>query len=92
MLERGTEMGVREMTGSPWHAEKVHRAQGDDRRYKGRCKFYQYQKDYCSKRVGRCMGSAHCDQYQAMSENEFIRQQKLRQNKLNAGDDDCYWY
>lgn len=30
-------MGVNKMAGSPWHKERVHRAENDDRRYKGRC-------------------------------------------------------
>lgn len=35
-------MSVERLTGTPWHKERVHREEGDDRRYKGRCKYYQY--------------------------------------------------
>ena len=31
------EMGVNRMTGTSWNAERVHRSEGDNRRYKGRC-------------------------------------------------------
>ena len=35
-------MHVNRLTGSPWHKERVHRSEGDERRYKGRCKYYRY--------------------------------------------------
>lgn len=81
------------MSGTPWHAERVHRADGDDRRYKGRCKFFSYDKEFCSKQIMRCTGSAHCDYYEAISEKEFISRQKMQQKKNSkVTEDDCYWY
>ena len=89
-------MGVNRMTGSPWHAERVHRKEGDDRRYKGRCEYYEYNSDYCSYRSGKCIGSAHCTKYKMISEEEFKIRQKQNQKASSAkpkkGDDDCFWY
>lgn len=79
-------MGVRNLSGTPWHTEKVHRADGDDRRYKGRCIYYA-EKNSCKIRCGRCIGSAHCSEYKAMSDEEF-----KKKSKKNTEDDDCYWY
>ena len=31
-------MGIKHLTGTPWHKERVHRQEGDKRRYKGRYK------------------------------------------------------
>lgn len=38
------EMGVNRMTGTSWNAERVHRSEGDKRRYKGRCKYQNNKK------------------------------------------------
>ena len=72
-------MGVNKLTGTPWHVERVHRAENDDRRYKGRCAFYTYKNNHCSKYCGRCQGSAHCNYYKAISEEEFKARQKESQ-------------
>ena len=86
-------MGVRKLQNTPWHAEQVHRAEGDDRRYKGRCKYYSYNGESCSKRNGRCIGSAHCMEYDALSDEEFkAKQAKQRKPSRSNGDDECYWY
>lgn len=87
-------MGVNRMTGTPWHAERVHRSEGDKRRYKGRCKYFYHENNYCSKRCGRCIGSAHCDEYDALTDTEFQKKQKYQNNKKKkqSNDDDVYWY
>ena len=87
-------MGVNRMTGSPWHKERVHRAENDDRRYKGRCYYYNYDKDSCNKLYGGCQGSAHCKYYKAVTEEEFRARQKANQKSKSRTpkEDDCYWY
>lgn len=82
-------MHVNRLTGSPWHKERVHRSEGDERRYKGRCKYYRFENSYCTYRCGSCIGSAHCNDYQAISEEEFKKRKKSRKK---SGEDDCYWY
>lgn len=47
-------MGVNKLKGTPWHTERVHRSEGDDRRYKGRCKYYSYENDRCTYQSGKC--------------------------------------
>lgn len=86
-------MGVNQLTGTPWHKERVHRSEGDERRYKGRCVFYDYTNDSCKKYCERCRGSAHCDHYKAISDEEFKSRQKNAQRaKKKTQDDDCFWY
>ena len=84
------------MSGTPWHAERVHRAEGDQRRYKGRCAHYSYQQEFCKKFISKCTGSAHCDYYESISEEEFKTRQKMIQkgkgNGDQSGEDDSYWY
>lgn len=75
-------MGINKFTGSPWHVENVHRAEGDDRRYKGRCKYYKYN-NMCKYRMTKCIGSAHCTSYTALSEEEFKKKQKKQKIKYN---------
>ena len=88
-------MGVNQMTGTPWHAERMHRSENNKRRYKGRCAFYSYDKNYCTRYCEKCRGSAHCMQYKAISDEEFkARQQEIQRVKRNTPkeDDDVYWY
>ena len=88
-------MGVNRMTGSPWHAERVYRAEGDDRRYKGRCEFYRYEDEWCTYRSGRCMGSAHCQKYKAISEEDFKKKQRRAASTTvskKKKDDEPYWF
>lgn len=87
-------MGVNKLTGTPWHTEKFHRAENDNRRYKGRCAFYNYKNEYCTRYCGRCRGSAHCRQYKAISEEEFKeRQKENRRTKNNTlKENDNYWF
>ena len=88
-------MGVNRLTGVPWHAERVHRAEGDDRRYKGRCEYYSYENDECTYRLGKCTGRAHCSKYKVISEEEFKFRQKNYQKsktKHNKNDDEKYWF
>ena len=88
-------MGVNRLQGTPWHAEQFHRSENDDRRYKGRCKHYSDFDNHCSRRCGKCIGSAHCMEYDAMSDEEFKAKQKQRTVKKTVkktGEDDCYWY
>lgn len=54
---------VKNMVGTPWHVERMTRQEGDARRHKGNCKYYSKEKGYCSYRLERCPGSAHCDYY-----------------------------
>lgn len=85
---------VHRMQGTPWHTERVHRGEDDDRRYKGRCKYYSYSDNHCSRRSGKCIGSSHCSDYKAISEEAFKKRQKDRQpRKISKQEkDDCYRY
>ena len=87
-------MGVNKLTGTPWHTERVHRAENDNRRYKGRCMFYSYKNNYCTEYCGKCRGSAHCDHYKAISEEEFKARQKANQHSIRKvpKKDDGFWY
>lgn len=40
------------------------------------------------------MGSAHCDEYDALTDAEFQKKQKYQNNKKRkkSNDDDVYWY
>ena len=101
-------MGIKSsMTGSPWHTERVHRGEDDERRYKGRCEYYEYAGGKCRRLGYRCFGSAHCDIYSAISDEEFKKRQKRNQEAKQGkagtrsgskapqkpkGDDDVFWY
>ena len=56
-------MGIRHMSGSPWHLERYTREDGDDRRHKHRCVHYRVSENHCRYFNERCRGSAHCPRY-----------------------------
>lgn len=88
-------MGISRLQGTPWHLEQYHREEGEDRRYKGRCRHYEYESDRCAFGFTKCKGSAHCMEYDALSDEEFKEKQKANQKakkKENKGEDDCFWY
>lgn len=86
-------MGVSNLQGTPWHLERFHRVEGDERRYKGRCKYYCDSNNQCAKRNGKCIGSGQCEEYDAMTDEEFkAKQAKLRKSSKSIGEDDCFWY
>ena len=70
-------MRVSEMTGTPWHVERVHRQDGDDRRHRSRCKFYRKTKAYCVHYSEKCRGSAHCEYYE-----EEVRDEEQKQSQI----------
>lgn len=57
-------MGINHMTGTPWHVERMHRKEGDSRRNKRRCIYYD-EGECRNVRVPlvKCSGSAHCMKY-----------------------------
>ena len=57
-------MGISQnMTGSPWHVERMHRSEGEDRRHRHKCIYYDAKTGQCSKLLIKCFGSAHCISY-----------------------------
>ena len=75
-------MGVNQMTGQPWHKERIHRADGDARRYKGRCQFFDYDGNFCDKKKIPCYGSAHCEEYDPLTDEEYnAKRHKYQRDK-----------
>ena len=90
-------MGISRLTGCVWHKEKVHRADGETRRYKGRCEYYHYDDEHCSYTFTKCCCCAHCPYYRAITDEAFKARQRVNQLKKRTvvytnKDDDCYWY
>lgn len=58
------------LTGTPWHTEKMTRSDGDERRHRSRCEFYDKKAKYCSQTLSVCYGASHCLYYQEKIEEE----------------------
>lgn len=76
---------LNKMSGTPWHIEKMHREEGDSRRHRSRCIYYDYVEPTCKKRMLKCIGSAHCDFYiekviQAPKSNAIIKPNRTGKN------------
>lgn len=55
---------ISDLTGAPWHKERMHREEGDARRHKTKCRYHESLDDQCSYYHERCRGSAHCMYYE----------------------------
>ena len=80
-------MGIsKELTGTPWHVEKMHRAEGDNKRHRSRCVYYNAETKQCSKLHIKCFGSAHCTSYREQlpeSESQLSLAEIPKKNKPN---------
>ena len=54
---------LNKMSGTPWHIEKMHKKDGDGRRHRSRCIYYEHTDQSCNRRMFKCKGSAHCEFY-----------------------------
>lgn len=68
-------MGASRLQGTPWHVDPVHRGEGDDRRHKSRCKFYNPVTGQC-KDHWKCGGSRYCREYEPLKEMDFRQRQE----------------
>ena len=59
---------TRSMTGTAWHVERYERGEGDERRHRSHCKYFVKEHCQCKKRNGKCIGSAHCPEYEKIIE------------------------
>lgn len=72
-------MGVKNMTGTPWHVETLGTGEGKQR-HRSHCSHYIYNTKQCSY-GGRCIGSAHCSLYEKMTpEEERKKRAEARNN------------
>ena len=55
------------MVGTVWGIERIHRADGEERRHRRRCRYFC--EGDCRRYARACCGSAHCDGYVARAEN-----------------------
>lgn len=68
-------VGANRLQGTPLHAEQFNRAEDDNRRYQGRCRYYSDDDGQYNCRCGKCIGSAHCMEYDVMIDEEFKAKQ-----------------
>ena len=64
--------GINRMVGTPWHIERYERQKDDPRRHRSRCKHFERNKKSCYKRNGKCIGSAHCLEYEEIVCNKQV--------------------
>jgi len=72
---------VRELTGTPWHVEKLTRNEGDERRHKSRCVYYRKPDSYCKYQYITCSGSRYCKYYKAKEIEELPQYNDTPVNK-----------
>ena len=58
-----------ENMGTPSHIEYLKLKEGEERRNKSRCRYYDRIEKQCAKRFGRCIGSSHCTLYREKALN-----------------------
>ena len=77
-------MGLnRQLTGVPWHTERMHRAEDDFRRHKRRCIHFIPKNGQCQCINGKCFGSAHCPDYKEKPEETMHKDNSCQRDKKN---------
>lgn len=64
----GDSVGISHMGGTPWHVEGMYLNEGEERRHKSRCIYYNNRK--CTSLGRKCIGSSHCPIYEAKKIND----------------------
>ena len=72
------------LTGTPWHVEKYAREDGDGRRHRSRCLYYEKEGAYCRMEVGRCKGAAHCAFYK---EKDVLKTSEVLSAETDKGEE-----
>lgn len=60
-----------QLSGIPWHIEKMTREEGDPRRHRSKCIYYDKSNRGCIYMNGCCIGSAHCTVYSETGYSSF---------------------
>lgn len=76
---------VGRMQGTPWHVEQMHRSEGDSRRHRARCIYYDKNQKLCVLwKNKKCYGTAHCSRYkekQSASEKQYKESQEKKKHE-----------
>ena len=51
------------LQGEACHLEFLHMEEGESKRHRARCIYFNKKNEYCSAFCGKCRGSSHCDKY-----------------------------
>ncbi len=68
--------GTGNLQGTPWHVEKITRAEGDERRHRSYCVNYDKNAKHCNITHSGCWGASHCDHY-CRSKTSEIKKAKI---------------
>lgn len=77
--------GINRMVGTPWHIERYERQEDDPRRHRSRCKHFERNKKSCYKRNGKCIGSAHCLEYEEIVCNKQTQNEPYAKKPIIQG-------
>lgn len=81
-------MGLRHLTGTPWHIERYTREEGDGRRHRSRCRYYS-DYSFCVWFSERCHGSAHCSMYYEDKNKSNVSHIKRANGKARESEQKC---
>ncbi len=63
----------RNLSGTPWHVSGLRMSDGDSKRHRSRCAYFEKEGIRCTVRRTVCIGSAHCDLYrEGTAKNKVI--------------------
>ncbi|MEG1640362.1 MAG: hypothetical protein RR415_08745 [Ruthenibacterium sp.] len=76
-------MGIKHLSGTPWHVGFLKMSDGDERRHKARC-IYHTKENKCTRNNIDCIGSAHCTHYIENTNNlETVKKPAEREETRN---------
>lgn len=64
-------MSRQSISGTPWHVTSVGLKDGEKKRHRSRCIYFQKERVHCSVRNTICIGSAHCNIYREKEQQHY---------------------
>ena len=82
--------GINRLTGTPWHVDRFARKEGDPRRHRSRCAYYDPEEKRCCFRA-RCIGSAHCSSYKEEAP-DIVKEKNNKADKVRRNSKTKVYY
>ena len=73
-------MGLSDLYGEPWHIEHYHREEGDEKRHRSKCCYYNKETKYCSYYLSKCYGASHCNYYKVKESLDELNKKIKKEN------------
>ena len=69
--------GFKGIQGTPWHIERYHLDEYDERRHRSYCKYFDKQTRRCGMLFSECYGASHCKYYSVIEKKQKDEEKQI---------------